>query len=119
VEEVCKSASPDLVRMVRLGLMTCQRESDLIRMGPAQREKQGIWCRRKKTRKKRKAFCIPLTPADGRCSTGWATSAITFTNSRRREPIARHNPGLYLYSPRGVAYTETGLRARWHPLARN
>ena len=43
-----------------------------------------------------------------------ATSAITFTNSRWREPIARHNPDLYLYSPRGVAYTETSLRARWH-----
>jgi hypothetical protein len=114
VEEVCKNASPDLVRMVRLGMMTCQRESDLIRMGPAHRERQGIWCRPKKTRKKRKAFCIPLAPADAKTLDRWATSAITFTNSRWLAPIARHNPDLYLYSPRAVAYTETSLRARWH-----
>lgn len=114
VEQVCNSASPDLVRMVLLGTMTCQRESDLIRMGPAQREKQGIWCRPRKTRKKRKAFCIPLTPADAKTLDRWATTAITFTNSRWLAPISRHNPHLYLYSPRGVAYTETSLRARWH-----
>jgi hypothetical protein len=64
VELVCKTAWVDLVRMVRLGLATCQRESDLIRMGTAQRERHGLWCRPKKTKKKRKAFCIPLTPVD-------------------------------------------------------
>ena len=114
LDEVCKGTYPDLVRLVRLGVMTCQRESDLIRMGPAHREKQGIWCRPKKTRRKRKAFCIPLTLADAKMLDRWATTAITFTNSRWREPIARHNSDLYLYSPRGVAYTETSLRARWH-----
>ena len=114
VERVCDHAWPDLARMVRLGVMTCQRESDLIRMGSVQREQQGIWCRPKKTRKKRKAFCIPLTPADVKTLDRWATSAITFTNSRWLAPIARYNPDLYLYSPRGVAYTETSLRARWH-----
>jgi hypothetical protein len=116
VDAVCKEASPDLVRMVKLGLMTCQRESDLIRMGPAHRNAnpRGLWCRPKKTRKKRKAFCIPLTAADSITLDRWETTAITFTASRWLKPIARHNPDLYLYSPRGVAYSETSLRARWH-----
>ena len=32
----------DLVRMVRLGVMTCQRGSDMIRMGPEHREDNDI-----------------------------------------------------------------------------
>jgi hypothetical protein len=56
VELVCKTAWVDLVRMVRLGLATCQRESDLIRMGPAHRERHGLWCRPKKTKKNAKRF---------------------------------------------------------------
>jgi hypothetical protein len=116
VDVVCEEASPDLMRMVRLGLMTCQRESDLVRMGPAHRnaKPRGIWCRPKKTRKKRKTFCIPLTAADAITLDRWETTAITFTATRWLKPIARHNPDLYLYSPRGVAYSGTSLRARWH-----
>ncbi len=57
-------ASPDLVRLIRLGIMTCQRESDLIRLGPGHRERDGIWCRPKKTRRRRRAFFIPLQTAD-------------------------------------------------------
>jgi len=114
VELVCKTAWPDLVRMVRLGLATCQRESDLIRMGPAQRERHGLWCRPKKTKRKRKAFCIPLTPADLRMLDGWPRAKIAFTATRWKAPIRRGNPDYYLFSPRGVPYTETSLRARWH-----
>ena len=33
VDDVRAHAPPDLVRMERLGIMTCQRISDLIRMG--------------------------------------------------------------------------------------
>jgi hypothetical protein len=114
VELVCKTAWPDLVRMVRLGLATCQRESDLIRMGPAQRERHGLWCRPKKTKKKRKAFCIPLTPGDVRMLDRWPQMKIAFTATRWKAPIRRGNADYYLFSPRGVPYTETSLRARWH-----
>ncbi len=114
VEIVCKEAWPDLVRMVRLGLATCQRESDLIRMGPAQRDDFGLWCRPKKTRKKRKAFCIPLSKADALLLDRWPTVEIAFTGSRRKTPIKCSNRDFYLFSPRGAPYTETSLRARWH-----
>jgi hypothetical protein len=53
---VITHASPDLVRLARLGIMTCQR---------------------------------------------W------------KAPIRRHRDDLYLYSPRGVPYTETSIRARY------
>jgi hypothetical protein len=56
IEHVRAHAWPDIVRMVRLGIMTCQRGSDMIRMGPEHREGNGIWCRPKKTRKRRRAF---------------------------------------------------------------
>jgi hypothetical protein len=95
------------------GLATCQRESDLIRMGPEHREGPGIWCRPKKTRKKRKAFNIPLEPAEARMLTRWAETPITFTASRWKRPIERHRRDLYLYSPRGAPYTTTSLQARW------
>jgi hypothetical protein len=114
VDLVCKTAWPDLVRMVRLGLATCQRESDLIRMGPAQRDRQGLWCRPKKTKKKRKAFCIPLTASDARTLDRWPQTKIAFTATRWKAPIQRGNPDYYLFSPRSVPYTETSLRARWH-----
>ncbi len=114
VDLVCKTAWPDLVRMVRLGLATCQRESDLIRMGPAQRDRHGLWCRPKKTKKKRKAFCIPLTASDARTLDRWPQTKIAFTATRWKAPIPRGNPDYYLFSPRGVPYTETSLRARWH-----
>jgi len=38
---------------------------------------------------------------------------ITFTNSRWKAPIDRFRDDRYLYSPRGVPYTDTSLRARW------
>jgi hypothetical protein len=114
VDLVCKAAWPDLVRMVRLGLVTCQRESDLVRLGPAKRERHGLWCRPEKTKKKRKAFYIPLTPADERMLDRWPATKIAFTASRWKAPIRRGNADYYLFSPRGVPYTETSLRARWH-----
>jgi integrase len=104
----------DLARMVRLGIMVCQRESDLIRMGPGHREKTGVWCRPKKTRKKRRAFHVPLDLADSMELDRWAEQPIVFSNTRYRQPFSRHNTELYLYSPRGVAYTENSLRARYH-----
>ena len=34
--------------------------------------------------------------------------------TRWNAPIRRGNPDYYLFSLRGVPYTETSLRARWH-----
>jgi integrase len=104
---------PDLVRVERLGIMTCQRGSDMIRMGPEQRERNGIWCRPLKTRKKRRAFHIPLAAVDALELDRWAETPMTFTNSRWLKPISRHRKDLYLYSPKGAQYTADGLRARW------
>jgi integrase len=113
VEYMREHAPPDLARLVRFGIMTCQRESDLIRLGPQHREQLGLWVRPKKTRKKRRAFCIPLTREDAKLLDLWAETPIEFTNSRWKAPIKRHRDDLYLYSPKGDDYTTTSLRARW------
>jgi integrase len=113
VEYVRKHAWPDLVRMARLGIMTCQRGSDLIRMGPEHRDRNGLWCRPKKTRKRRRAFHIPLAAADALEIDRWAETPVTFTNSRWKKPIERFREDLYLYSPKAAQYTADGLRARW------
>jgi hypothetical protein len=118
LDEVLSSAPEDLRRMVRLGVVTSQRESDLIRMGPVHRESlrgrgTGIWCRPRKTRRHRRSVFIPLNTADALELDRWAETPITFQNARFKAPIARHNEEIYLYSPRGAAFTETSLRARW------
>lgn len=113
IDYVGKHAWPDLVRMQRLGIMTCQRGSDMIRMGPEHRERNGIWCRPKKTRKRRRSFHIPLAVADALDLDRWAETPVTFTNSRWLKPIARFRDDLYLYSPKGAPYTADGLRARF------
>ena len=113
VEYVRATAWPDLVRKEWLGIMTCQRGSDLIRMGPEHRDRNGLWCRPKKTRKRRRAFHIPLATADALEIDRWAETPVTFTNSRWLKPIERFRDDLYLYSPKGAQYTADGLRARW------
>jgi hypothetical protein len=113
IDHMLAHASQDLVRLVRLGLMTCQRESDLIRMGPVHRERNGIWCRPKKTKRRRRSFCIPLATVDALELDRWAKTPITFENSRWKKPIARFRDDLYLYTPRGKPYATTSLRARY------
>ena len=113
IDFVLAKAWPDLVRVTRLGVMTCQRGSDLIRMGPDHRESNGIWCRPQKTRKRRRSFLIPLATADALELNAWAEAPMTFTASRWLAPIERFNPDLYLYSPKGAPYTADGMRARW------
>jgi hypothetical protein len=114
-EYVISKAPPDLVRMVKFGQMTCQRQSDLIRMGPPHRDRIGIWCRPVKTkRKRRKAFVIPLATVDVLLLDRWAETPVTFTNTRWLKPIDRFRPDLYLYSPKGAPYTKTSLRARYN-----
>lgn len=113
VEHVLANAPEDLARLVRIGRMTCQRESDLIRFGPAHRERAGIWCRPQKTSAKRKAFFIPLQTVDALELDRWAGEPITFTNTRWKAPRAVENGDLYVFSPRGKPYTTDSLRARW------
>jgi integrase len=113
VDYVLAHAWPDLMRIERLGIMTCLRGSDLIRMGPEHRGRSGIWCRPKKTRKRRRAFHIPLAAADALELDRWAETPVTFTNWRWLKPIDRFREDLYLYSPKGAQYTADGLRARW------
>lgn len=113
VEFVSANAWPDLVRMVQLGVMTCQRGSDMVRMAPEHRERSGIWCRPKKTRKRRRAFLIPITTTDAFALDRWAETPVTYTNTRWKAPIERFRADLYLYSPKGAAYTTDALRARW------
>lgn len=113
IDFVCANAWPDLVRMTRLGLMTCQRGSDMINMGNERRERNGIWCRPKKTRKRRRSFLIPLATADALELDRWAETPMMFTSSRWLKPIERFREDLYLYSPRGARYSADSLRARW------
>lgn len=103
----------DIRRMIRLGVATCQRESDMVRLGPEQRDGPGLWCRPRKTRKKRKSFRIPLAAADTLEFDRWAETPLVFTNKRRLKPFEQFRADLYLYSPRGASYSETSLRARW------
>jgi hypothetical protein len=48
----------------------------------------------------------------------WPQAKIPFTATRWKAPIRRGNVDFYLFSPRGVPYTETSLRGRvvtaWH-----
>ena len=112
-EYVLQHATPDLVRMAKLGKMTCQRGSDLVRMSPEHRERNGIWCRPKKTRTRRRAFLIPLKAGDALEIDHWAETPVTYTNSRWLKPIERHRADLYLYSPKGEPYTPDSLRSRY------
>jgi integrase len=113
VEYVLENAPPDLVRLTRLGIMTCQRESDLVRMGPDHRDKNYIWCRPQKTKRKRKAFGIPLAITDALELDRWSETPMMFKASRWKSPIARQRDDLYLYSPKGAAYNPSSLRQRW------
>jgi integrase len=114
-EYVRDHAPPDLVRLMRFGIMTCQRGSDLVRLGPLQRDGRGIWVRPIKTKRKRKrAFRVPLTPEDNKLLDLWTETPIEFTNSRWKAPIKRHRNDLFLCGPRGEPYTTSSLRMRWN-----
>jgi integrase len=113
-EAVIAGAPTDIVRFVTLGLMTGQRESDLIRFGPDHRERTGLWCRPQKTNRVRRAFYIPISTTDALELDRWAKTPIVFDNPRWKAPIAKHNPDLYIYTPRGNAYTTMAIRSRWH-----
>jgi integrase len=113
VDYVVEKAPPDLVRLTRLGIMTCQRESDLVRMGPGHRQNNGIWCKPKKTKRNRRSFCIPLSTTDALELEQWSETPIMFKASRWKSPISRFRRDLYLYSPKEAPYNPSSLRARW------
>lgn len=113
VDAVIEQAPGDLVRMVQLGLMTCQRESDLVRFGPQHRERNGLWCRPQKTRRRRRAFFIPLVAGDALELDRWPSEPVIFINPRFKAPVSRTSDEIYLFSPRGAAYNPESLRSRW------
>jgi hypothetical protein len=86
---------------------------DLVRMGPIHRDKNGIWVKPIKTKRRRKSFWIPLTVKDAIELDGWSQTPMMFKATRWKSPIARHRDDVYLYSPKGAAYNGTNLRARW------
>ncbi|WP_404291472.1 hypothetical protein ACD578_05205 [Microvirga sp. RSM25] len=110
---VMESAPSDIARFVRLGLMTGQRESDIVRFGPVHRERNGLWCRPQKTNRVRKAFFIPLSTAEAIELDRWGETPIGFTSTRWKAPIERHREDVYLYTPRGQVYTPERIRSRW------
>jgi hypothetical protein len=112
IEHVRQHAWPDLVRMTRLGNMTRQRGSDMVEMGPEHREGHGFWSRPKKTKKRRRAFMIPLATADALELDRWAETPVTFTNSRWKQPIQRFREDLYLYIRRRARNTPLTACAR-------
>jgi hypothetical protein len=115
---VAEHAPADLRRLVRLGVATCQRESDLVRLGPEHRAAvpggPGIWCRAKKTRRRKRSVFTPLAMADALELDRWASEPIEFTAVRWKKPIRRYRADLYLYSPTGKPYTPDSLRARYY-----
>lgn len=113
VEMVTATAPGDLARLVRLGRMTCQRESDLVRFGPQHRERNGLWCRPQKTRRRRRAFFIPLVAGDALDLDRWPVTPVVFSNRRFKAPVTLARDDLYLFSPRGAAYKPESLRSRW------
>ena len=110
---VTANAWPDIARAVRLGILTGQRQSDLVSFGPVHREGKGLWCRPRKLRRKRRAFLIPLSTAGMIEIDRMAETPLQFTSTRRKTPWTHHRDDLYLYSPRGRSYSSTSLRARW------
>lgn len=113
VDAAIAGAPGDLVRMVKLGRMTCQRESDLVRLSADHRERNGIWCRPEKTSRLRRAFHIPLNAADALELDRWATTPVTFINPRFKEPVQQLRADRYLFSPRATEYNPDSLRSRW------
>jgi hypothetical protein len=115
---VLEHAPEDLGRLVRLGIATCQRESDVVRMGPQHREhirgRNGIWCRPKKTKKKRRTFFIPLAVTDAIELDRWKTAPMSFRNGRWGHSTTTQRDDAYLYSPTGALYSPDGLRSRWN-----
>lgn len=105
---------PDLSRFVYLASQTGQRESDVIRLGPAAREGKGLMVRPQKTKASRKAFWVPLLSSALIAIDGWEREPTVFSHNKRfKEPVEIPPGEHYVVSPRGQAYTTTALRARW------
>lgn len=110
---VVAHAPEDIIRFVKLGVMTGQRESDLVRFGPVHRHDNGLWCRPQKTARRRREFFIPLATTEALALDRWAKSPIRFRASRFTRDVERHREDLYLYTPRGEPYTPERIRRRW------
>jgi integrase len=114
LDYVEKHAYPDLARFVYLAVQTGQRESDVVRFGASAVDGGGLWVRPIKTRKKRKAFWVPLLKEARARVASWQDTPVIFDLIRRKQPLAVGPCETYVFSPRGSAYTTEGLRSRWN-----
>lgn len=113
--EYCfKHAPEDLARFVFVALHSGQREIDVIRIGPPDREGSGIWIRPKKTGKKRGRFWVPLTATALIEFERMEREPVTFLNKRHGKVTEVKTVSSYVFSPTGSPYTTAGLRSRWN-----
>lgn len=114
IDYVYANAYPDLVRFVYLAIQTGQRESDVVRFGPSAMDGGGLWVRPRKTRKKRKAFWVPLLNEAKAKIQAWAATPVVFVLPRRKAPLSVGPCDTYVFSPTGASYSTEGLRSRWN-----
>jgi integrase len=113
--EFCvKHAPEDLARFTYVALHTGQRESDVLRMGPPDRNGAGLWTKPKKTGKRRGRFWIPLTATALVEFERMEREPVTFVNPRFKAPIVSPTKDTYVFSPRGRPYNPQSLRSRWN-----
>lgn len=112
--EIYERAPPDLYRFFRLALATGQRESDVVRMGPANLEGRGLIVRPGKTERKRKAFWCPLQAAAFIEIDRWEKEPLVFHPQRFKAPVSYLTSTHYIVSPAGNPYSATGLSSRWN-----
>lgn len=112
-EFVIAKAPDDIARFVFCALHTGQRESDVVRLGPADRDGAGLWVKPKKTGKRRGRFWVPLTTAALVEFERLERVPATFNNPRFKAQIVVPTRTTYVFSPRGSSYTPESLRSRW------
>lgn len=107
-------APEDIGRFVFVALHTGQRESDVVRMGPPDRDGAGLWTKPKKTGRKRGRIWLPLTTAALVGFDRMEREPMTFVNPRFKAPVVVPTGQTYVFSPRGKAYNPDSLRSRWN-----
>lgn len=103
----------DLARYVYIAVQTGQRESDVVRLGPPDRDGSGVWIKPKKTGRTRGRFWVPLTTTALIEFERMEREPVTFPHQRYEAAVVPTR-GNYVFSRPGNEYTPTGLRSRWN-----
>jgi integrase len=111
---VIANAPEDISRFVFCALHTGQRESDVLRLGPPDRDGAGHWTKPKKTGRRRGRFWVPQTATAALEFDRFTREPITFINPRFKQPIWIPTTDTYVFSPRGKAYNPDSFRSRWN-----